>query len=362
MARKTLGYAELQWACPNCGGINAGLQKTCAQCGAPQPEDVSFEQAQGEELRQDEDIKARVQAGPDIHCPYCEARNRGDAQACSQCGGDLTEGARRKSGQILGAYRDGPVEEMVCPRCGAENPGTARACSQCGGGLQPSNDLSPQKAEAGAGEASPAAKPKIPILLAFFLAGLCILAGVFIFLSLQTDTLAGTVQGVHWQRSIVIEEWEPVEYQDWENQVPAEATIQSCQQELRSVESEPQVGAVEVCGTPYSIDTGSGVAEVVQDCEYQIYDDYCTYTIFEWVEVDSVTLSGEDFHPQWPDPILSAEQRLGERAERYTVLFETSRGVLDYNLMDYNAFQRFQIGTQWNLEVNALGAVVSVEQ
>ncbi len=362
MARKTLGYAELQWTCPNCGGVNPGLQKTCGQCGAPQPEDVRFEQARGGELRQDEEIKARVQAGPDIHCPYCGARNRGDAEACSQCGGDLTDGARRESGRVLGAYKDGPVEDVVCSRCGAENPGTARVCSQCGGSLAPSSETPPPEGETGAGVTKPAAKPKKPLLLVFFLAGLCILAGIFIFLSLRTEALTGSVQSVRWERSIAIEEWVPVEYQDWDDQIPAEATIQSCQQELRSVESEPQPDAVEVCGTPYSIDTGSGVAEVVQDCEYQLYDDYCTYTIFEWVVVDTATLSGEGFNPQWPDPVLTAEQRLGQKSENYTVSFETPKGVLNYNLSDYAAFQRFQIGTQWELEVNALGAVVSVGQ
>ena len=45
MAKKTLGYEELQWTCPSCGGINPGPQNTCGSCGAPQPDDVKFEQA-----------------------------------------------------------------------------------------------------------------------------------------------------------------------------------------------------------------------------------------------------------------------------------------------------------------------------
>ena len=74
MARKTLGYEELQWTCPNCTRVNPGLEKTCGPCGAPQPDDVKFEQAKGAKLRQDEEIKERVKAGADIHCPYCGAR------------------------------------------------------------------------------------------------------------------------------------------------------------------------------------------------------------------------------------------------------------------------------------------------
>ena len=93
MAKKKLGYTKLQWTCPNCEGLNPGPEKTCIQCGAPQPDDVHFEQVKGAELIQDEKVAERVKAGPDIHCPYCEARNPGDAVVCSQCGGG--SGVRR---------------------------------------------------------------------------------------------------------------------------------------------------------------------------------------------------------------------------------------------------------------------------
>ena len=110
MAKKTLGYAELQWTCPNCNGINPGTQQDCGSCGAPQPDDVKFEQVKGAELSQDEELKKRAETGADIHCPYCGTRNPGDAEICVACGGDISAGERRKSGEILGAYETGPVE------------------------------------------------------------------------------------------------------------------------------------------------------------------------------------------------------------------------------------------------------------
>ena len=88
MARKEIGYIELHWTCPNCQGINPGSEETCMHCGAPQPEDVQFFQPTRQELITNEEKLADAAAGPDIHCPYCNARNRGDAEACSQCGGD----------------------------------------------------------------------------------------------------------------------------------------------------------------------------------------------------------------------------------------------------------------------------------
>jgi len=362
MTKKKLGFVELQWICPNCGGINPGPEKTCIQCGAPQPEDVEFEQVKGGELIQDEKVAARVQAGPDIHCPYCEARNPGDAQTCSQCGGDLVAGERRKQGQVLGAYSITPVGKVACPHCGAENPETAKACSQCGGSMHISKDdrQVAQPARAVPQKAAPDKRKRLPVGLIMLIVVFCVAAAAaVIFFAMRTEAVTGTVESVGWERTIAIEGLVPVEYRDWRDQAPSDAQILSCEQEVRSVEAEPQPNSEEVCGTPYSVDTGSGYAEVVQDCDYHVYDDFCTYTVIEWAEVDTVTFSGNDFSPDWSDPVISADQRLGAETESYAIYFGTDQGDLTYSIRDYESFQKFQIGSRWNLEVNTFGNVVS---
>ena len=107
MAKKTIGYVELEWTCPNCNTVNPGPEQSCTNCGAPQPEDVQFDQAKRQELLEDEDIATRVAAGADIHCPYCGTRNTATAEVCVKCGGDIAEGTKRKSGRVVGAYRTG---------------------------------------------------------------------------------------------------------------------------------------------------------------------------------------------------------------------------------------------------------------
>jgi len=358
MARKTLGYAELQWTCPNCEGVNPGLEKTCGQCGAPQPEDVKFEQAQQAELRQDDEILAQVKAGPDIHCPYCGTRNPGDAEACIQCGGDLVEGRRRESGKVLGAYQapsDTPEENIACPNCGTENPESAKTCVQCGANLRAQQPLSDLPATSQPGKVK-----RPPIGMIVVLVVICCAVAALIFFLTRTEATTGVVQSVGWERSIAIEGLGPVEYRDWIDQIPSEAKVGSCEQNVRSIESQPQPNSEEVCGTPYSVDSGSGVAEVVQDCEYQVYDDYCSYALIEWQVVDTASISGNDFYPEWPEPAISTEQRLGQQSESYTVYFDTTQGTLDYAVSNFSEYQQFQIGTQWNLEVNTLGGVVSV--
>ena len=159
MAKKSLGYVELQWTCPNCGTKNSGAQRACQNCGAPQPDDVQFEQPAEETLIEDEAKIAQAKAGPDIHCYYCGTRNPSTAERCSQCGADLSEGAQRQYGQILGAHRDKAAQPVICPSCGTPNDPDAPTCASCGSSLvQPepepvsSTPAAPQKQPAGLGK------------------------------------------------------------------------------------------------------------------------------------------------------------------------------------------------------------------
>ncbi|MFN2236334.1 MAG: zinc-ribbon domain-containing protein [Anaerolineales bacterium] len=358
MAKKTLGYEELQWTCPNCGGINPGPQNTCESCGAPQPDDVKFEQAPRGELLEDQEAIQRAQAGPDIHCPYCGARNPGSAQTCVQCGGDLVEGQKRASGEVLGAFKSGPAQIITCPHCGAQNPDTARTCSGCGGSLKIEKEEPPKPAA----PAKSQGKPRASAVVIAIVALVCLLGAALLwFIFFRSQDVRATVTGVGWERQVEVQGLVPVEYSDWLDQIPAEGDILSCQQDVRSVEDQPQPNSEEVCGTPYSVDTGSGYAEVVQDCEYHVYDDYCTYTLIEWALVDTVSLTGNDFNPIWPDPSLGADQQLGAQSETYSVYFDDGGNNYTYDTSDMQEWQQYEIGSHWNLEVNTIGGVLSVE-
>jgi hypothetical protein len=66
--RRTLGYVENEWTCPNCSTRNKGSVKTCENCGAPQPENVQFELAAEQKIVADAEKVKAAQAGADIHC------------------------------------------------------------------------------------------------------------------------------------------------------------------------------------------------------------------------------------------------------------------------------------------------------
>jgi len=361
MVKKTLGYVELEWVCPQCESRNKGTSKKCTSCGAAQPEDVEFHQAAQEELITEEAEIALAKAGPDIHCPYCGTRNPATAEKCRQCGGDLTEGAARESGRVVGAHRAGPAGEATCPHCGASNPATALECSQCGGAMKPVAPARPSQ------PARPAAQPKRKIgplgIIGIAVAVLAVLAlCVVIVLSLlPSEQLNGTVQSVSWERSVVVQALRDVTRETWLDDIPEGAPVGACTEKVRSTQDEPAPRSVEVCGTPYTVDTGTGHGEVVQDCVYEVYDDWCEYTVQDWVVVDTLVLTGNDLNPTWPDIGVSSSRREAGREEAFQVVFATEKRTYTHSVSDLDAFRKFEIGSRWVLQTNKLGGITSIE-
>ncbi len=329
MARKTLGFVPLIWQCAYCDTRNPGPIKSCTNCGAPQPEEVDFKTVDEEEFNfiKDEALIRMAKSGPDIHCPYCGTRNPGTAELCSNCGGDLSVGGKvRKAG-----VRVESVSET-------EEPPPV--------------------------EAPPPKKKRSRSFVIFgIIGGIACLAAfvVLMFLLFNTDDITGTVTDVAWERSIAIEAYQTVTDQAWWDEVPADAEVISCSQEYRYTTDEPQQNATEVCGTPYVEDTGTGVGEVVQDCTYEVYDDYCEYEAMTWVVVDTVTESGENLDPFWPSPSLNTQQRLGERDEDYTIIFNADGKRYTYETSNSDLFLDAEPGSTWILEVNRFDAVQSIE-
>jgi len=110
------------------------------------------------------------------------------------------------------------------------------------------------------------------------------------------------------------------------------------------------------------VDQGSGLGEVVQDCVYLVYDNYCSYTVQEWQVVDRVAAQGNDFKPFWPDITLDPGQREGERQETYIVIFVADGKIIRYTVDNLEELTQFTPGSEWILKVNALGGVTEVSR
>ena len=354
MARKERGFVELEWTCPVCKSRNPGPQRTCAGCGSPQPADVQFEVPVESERITDPESVAQIQQGPDIHCGYCGARNPAGATVCRQCGADLSAGQAREAGATLGALPQQPAGEVSCAACGAKNAAGAATCIGCGAPL--------------ARPVAPAAKPQRPpsarksrswlwILGGLALAGIVLL----IFFAGRSDSSVGTVTGGQWKRIVTVEGLVPVQNSAWWDEVPQGATLGACRPEVRRVQDEPAPGAREVCGTEYVVDQGEGHGQVVQDCQYEILEDRCTYTVVQWREVDSVSLGGQGLSMAWPQVQLGQDQRLGQRLEQFECQVVIDDEVYTVRPRSLEEYESCTEGSRWNLEINTFGQVLSAQ-
>lgn len=354
MSKKDLGYIELEWTCPNCGSKNSGLKKTCVSCGTPQPENIGFEVGLNTDLITDKEKISSLSIGADIHCPFCGTRNKANNNLCTQCGGDIKEGIKRQTGKVLQADKSQTGIEIKCAACGNLNKFGAKTCSACGSLL--SGQIGTQTPIPDEIQNTSAIRPwmLLPVIAIGML--ICVIIGYFLF---HTTALSGTVQNTLWQRSIDIEMQRKVTREAWRDELPADSSLISCVQSFRRKQDNPAPNTKEVCTTEL-VDQGNGSAKVVETCYYELYDDYCKYSSMEWQVVDKVESSGIDLQPAWPEPNLVNGQRVGQRQENYEVDFSTADGVRKYTFTDSNLFVQFQLGSQWTLSVNSMGAVLDV--
>ncbi|NUQ85008.1 MAG: zinc ribbon domain-containing protein [Anaerolineales bacterium] len=347
--RRTLGYIENEWTCPNCNSRNKGSVRTCENCGAPQPENVKFELPSEQKFVEDDAGLREAKAGADIHCGFCGTRNPATATTCSQCGADLKEGKAREAGQVLTAPPP-PPKVIKCSNCGAENPGSQSTCSQCGAALPKAQAPVPAAAPPPpAGAARPAAKKTNWLLVGGILAAfaICCVAGLFLFL-FPSQSLEATVTDVHWQTVVPVQEIRPVNYTDERGSPPSDAYNVSCHDESR-----------EVCEQK-TIDRGNGYSEVVEECHTET-ETYCSYTVDEWTTIQTYTLEGNDLQPLYDTPSLTSDQRIGDTSAEFTVVFSTEDGIKTYTPGSVTEFQQFRVGSSWTLRLNPLGGILSVE-
>ena len=351
-SRRTIGYIQNEWTCPNCGTRNKGGTKTCENCGAPQPENVQFELPSEQKFVTDEEQIKAAQAGADIHCPFCGTRNPATAKVCSQCGGDLTEGKAREAGRIMQAP-PAPPKVIKCSNCGTENPGSNTVCSKCG---SPLPKLAPVLAMA------PNAVPSMPfaknigklkkpngVVIGSILAALalcCIAIGAIFFF--PTKSVQATVTDVHWETSVPLQEVRAVDYNNEPGSPPSGAYDVSCRDESHDVCQQK------------TIDKGNGYSEVVEECRTET-EQYCSYTVDEWTTIQTYTMDGNDLRPIYESPNIASGQRLGNESERLTVTFMTSDGEQKtYSPSSVSEFQQFDVGSTWTLKMNAVGGIRSV--
>jgi membrane protease subunit (stomatin/prohibitin family) len=351
-SRRTLGYVQNEWTCPNCGTRNKGGVKTCENCGAPQPENVQFELPSEQKFVTDEASIKAAKEGPDIHCPFCGTRNPATAKTCSQCGGDLTGGKAREAGRIMPTPPASQQPKVIkCDNCGTENPGNNTVCSNCGSPLP--KVVAPAVAptpNAGLNLGKLTGQKKTNwLLIGGIITALAICVIAIGALFLPSKSVKATVVDIHWQTSVPVQEVRAVDYNNEPGSPPSDAYNVSCRDDSHDVCEQK------------TIDKGNGYSEVVQECHTETQQ-YCSYTVDEWTTIQTYPLEGNNLQPIYESPNVSSGQRLGDPSEDLTVTFSTENGQQEtYSPGTVSEYQQFTIGSTWTLRMNAVGSVVSVE-
>jgi hypothetical protein len=103
------------------------------------------------------------------------------------------------------------------------------------------------------------------------------------------------------------------------------------------------------------------MGRVVQDCQYEVYEDMCAYTVNEWRVVDVIEASGSGFAPEWPVASLSPRQRLGAGSERYECIIAVDGKWHTYTPDTFDEYLQCKPGSQWQLEINGFGNLMSIQ-
>jgi hypothetical protein len=177
---------------------------------------------------------------------------------------------------------------------------------------------------------------------------MCCIAVLMLFV-FPSRSVTGTVSNVYWRTSVPVQEVQPVNYSNERGNPPSDAYNVSCRTDSQ-----------EICEDK-TIDRGNGYAEVVTECR-TVEEQYCSYTVDEWKTIQTYDLEGTDLYPEYSDPNVFGDQRVGDSSTQLQVYFSTSDGEVTYSPDSVTEFQQYQPGSQWTLKLNAVGNVLSVER
>lgn len=353
------------WDCPNCNAKNRGSAQQCNDCGAVRSENVQFYVEDGAKAITDEAELAEAMSGPDWICPFCSNMSPAAAKKCTGCGSDRSAGKNRA------------VKEIP--------PGSEKKSAKANG-HEPSGPAQPP--------------PPAPLWLK---AG----CGVFILLFMILTAFSCYEKAVKieitansWVRIIERNEYKTVREQAWVKEVPAEARKLGSERKVRSHKEIPD-GFEEVDETytqkvkvgekqveDGKVDLGNGRFKIKYKMvpEYKeeertrrvrrqkfrkepVYDEEVTYDIERWVAFAPVQLQGATDEPRWPDSGVAnnVPPKVGDlseksRTENYSVKAKRLDNSSEVEIKELHnepltleQFMKLRVGTTWEAVFSGLG-------
>jgi hypothetical protein len=301
------GFYEMLWDCDHCGtkGLLGKSQRHCPECGAPQNPDKRYFPSAEQQTK----VEGHSYEGADRHCPACNAPMAAKAKNCTQCGSPL-DGSKEVRG----------VAAPVAPK-------------------KPRRRIWPY------------------IVIALVLLGVAIW-----WFFIRTRNAEVTVKGHRWERVVTIEQYGDYEESAWRDQMPSGASLPVCHRKQRSTR---KVQSGEECHTE-KVDKKDGTFEQVKRCKptYRsepVDDDWCTFRVRRWKQVDQAKASGTGTAAAWPAQLPAADTpaTLGAKrsgARKQTLTLDFGGDSCDVNEATWN---KYSDGQKVKVEVRARsGSVV----
>ena len=329
MGKKDKGRYQMLWDCPACGAnkLLALDHKFCAGCGSPQDPELRY-------FPSDEDkvaVKDHPFHGADKLCGACDTPNGALVAFCVACGcplDDAKEAARRRDQVVAeGTAFEGETNKDAVDARRSRKAEKEEARRREMAGLPPE---SPPEEDGGGGGAAKAAGMGLAGMGCVGIIVLVLVAIVAFFflnkmLAVEDDV---EVAGHQWERSIVIETFQPVKRTAWEDEVPSKGRNVTCKEAVRDTKKVKDGKKCDI----RKVDNGDGSFSEVKECtptyrEENIMDDQCTYEVDTWEKTDTRKASGKGLSPapKWPDLKLTRTgkcrgcQRAGDKSEQYQV-------------------------------------------
>lgn len=336
-----MAIREGRWDCPSCGRTgNRGPDAECPACGAPRGADVPFYLPDDAPEVSDPEAVERARAGADWTCPYCDGDNPASAELCTNCNAPRQDAAERP---VLEHRLD--AEPTDTPPPPADEPVFA--------GTPPGGKTKQKRSGC------------LRTLGCLGLLALALLSALWLT---RSEPATATASALRWERSVQVEQRRVERGEAWEDEVPQGAEIFARWQvgddgpRSRTVSERVQVGTERVkVGVR---DLGNGYFEDVYE-ERPVYDTVertetvasqartrVRYQVERWQPVRTERAAGDDGSPAWPAVRLAPDERRGERAESYTVLFATPDGrTLPYRARDETEWRRFRLGRSYRVRL-----------
>lgn len=381
-------FVVLAWDCQNCDTENPGPEKSCTQCGAPQPDDVQFhEPTEGFKKVTDPKKIEEAASEPDVHCGFCGTRNAAKNKNCTQCGADMKEGQARKVGNRL----DTPEDEGVRPQPKSASPSKSKSA----GAVVPivSSLSQPQVRRSVSRQSNVLSNLDWARLLKQ--AGIALFALIFVsaiswFVYMKwfnVTEVPVTIDSFAWKTEVPIGEIFTYHEEGWTipvggRQTGSESRHTGSYEQKQVCELQPkqvQTGTQQC--NPHVVDRGNGYGEVVYD-QCPVYttvqenvchneNDYTKpinatwyfYDIDRWTQTRTVSApltglaSGNE--PYWPEFILGVGESEGLRSVRFVVYYTDELGephtFTSYSQSDWSWFTSLSEGQVCYADRNGFG-------